>query len=98
LLGALSVACGPQPSTETIIIEDEDDMTIAPWHMWGGVAQVNASTLSPGLLYTTTGQLTRIEYKRPESWRFLFFVQVFRSQLTNPSILQVDFTVQTGVG
>ncbi len=73
-------------------------MTIAPWHMWGGAAQFSASTLSPGLLYTAQGQLARVEYKRPESWRFLFYVQVLRSQLFNPSILQVDFTVQTGVG
>lgn len=95
LLGAsLTVACGP-PET----IEREDDpMTIAPWHMWGGSAEFNATTLTPGLEYTSSGQLVRVEYKRPESFRFLFYVFVTSWRLSSPAILEIDFNVQAGVG
>jgi hypothetical protein len=71
---------------------------IHPWHMWGGAAQVTASTSSAGLNYRTQGQLARIEYKRPESWRFLFYAKVLRSQTSNPAILDVQFFVIPGVG
>lgn len=102
LLAALVVACGPPETTEPEPTQpnevNETIMTLAPWHMWGGAAQVEASTLTTGLHYTTTGQLARIEYKRPESWRFLFYVQIVSFHTTAPAIFQVDFNVQTGVG
>jgi hypothetical protein len=103
LIAALGVVgCGAPPEPETTTTEptteEEDLMTMAPWHMWGGTRKFHASTLSTGLLYTDTGQLARINYKRPESWHFMFYAIVFRSQLANPSILDVKFTVQTGVG
>lgn len=102
LAASLLIACGP--TTNVNVNEEEteetenDEMSISPWHMWGGLAKVHASTLSPGLLYTTSGQLARVEYKRPESWRFLFFARVFAAHQSSPSILQVDFTIIPGVG
>jgi len=73
-------------------------MTIAPWHMWGGLQSFKASTLTPAFQFTTEQQLVRVEYHRPESWRFLFFARILRNVNHNPSILQVDFQVIPGVG
>lgn len=72
-------------------------MSIPPWHMWGNSVGV---TLHPGQVLAKQ-QLARISYKRPESWRFLFFAQILRSQITstlNPVSVIVTFDVTTGVG
>lgn len=92
LCGASALACGP--TTEG----DDEPMTIAPWHMWGGSAAFNATTLSPGLNYRQEGQLARIQYKRPESWRFLFYARILESESSNPAILTVNFNIIPGVG
>lgn len=58
--------------------EDEDAMSqdlqqfaIQPWHMWG-TEQVFQSS---GQASATTLQLVRINYGRPETWRFLFTIR-----------------------
>ncbi len=96
LLGASAVALACNPATEG----DQNNM-IPPWHMWGATAPVRLERVTGGPTFLeASAQLARINYKRPESWRFLFFAHVFRSQISNaiPVILDVEFSVQTGVG
>jgi len=79
----------------------ETKMTIAPWHMWGTTAPVRLERVTGGPTFLeSSAQLARISYKRPESWRFLLAATVFHSQVSNaiPIVLDVEFTVQTGVG
>jgi hypothetical protein len=66
--------------------------------MWGGLANVQASTLTPAFGYSTTQQLCRVEYHRPESWRFMFFARLLASENHSPAIFQVDFNIIPGVG
>ncbi len=105
LVGALCAACGSPPATDFIDCtssstenESENEMAIPPWHMWGGLVNVNATTTTPGLNYTTQQQLCRIEYHRPESWRFLFFARVLGSDNHSPAIFDVQFQIIPGVG
>ncbi len=109
LVGALCAACGSPPAPDTIDcvnpINDDDinenganEMGIHPWHMWGGLATVNSSTTTPAFTYSTTQQLCRVSYKRPESWRFLFFAKLLTSDNHSPATFEVDFNVIPGVG
>lgn len=69
---------------------------IPPWHMWGASTPVS---LQAGLQFAKRGQLARVEYKRPETWRFLFYARILRSNLTVvPSNVLVAFEVFAGVG
>jgi len=67
---------------------------LPPWHMWGNSQLVN----SPGLTVQST-QLIRINYGRPERWRWLFSAQEFAVQAGNIfSNADVDFDLTIGVG
>lgn len=69
-------------------------MTISPWHMWGSSV---ATTIFPNLVQSA--QLSRVEYKRPESWRFEFYARILRSSITvAPATVLVTFQVASGVG
>jgi hypothetical protein len=69
---------------------------IHPWHMWGNSVSIK---LNPGLDKAQTGQLARVEYKRPESWRFMFYARLLRSNVTAvPVSVVVVFNVFTGIG
>lgn len=70
-------------------------MSMAPWHMWGTTVNV---TLPPNA-NAQSGQLSRISYHRPESWRFLFYARILRSQIAvAPQTVIVLFNVAQGVG
>jgi len=73
-------------------------MAIPPWHMWGGLVNFEAATTTPGFNFTKTQQLCRIEYKRPESWRFLFFARLLGSDNHSPAVFEVNFNIIPGVG
>lgn len=73
-------------------------MAIPPWHMWGGLVNFNAQTTTPAFTYTAQQQVCRVEYHRPESWRFLFFARVLASASHSPMILTIDFGLIPGVG
>lgn len=69
---------------------------IPPWHMWGGSQNI---TLNPGLDFAKAAQLARVEFKRPDSWRFLLYAKVLRTNVTIvPSNVVVAFNVFQGVG
>lgn len=75
-----------------------------PWLMWGS-QQTLKLQLKVGTSEVQGQQLVKIAYKRPETWRFLFFAQVLgvpypiASNIHTPAVqLTIDFNVQTGIG
>lgn len=73
---------------------------LAPWHLWGTSVLVAPPIQgTAGGDYGLTGQLARINYGRPENWRFLFGIEVLS---TPPGVytlqLTVNFQLVVGVG
>jgi hypothetical protein len=72
-------------------------LPLAPWHMWGDVAHLTV----PNQGDFTTGQLCRINYRRPETWSFLFGVRLVEAPTvgagTTP-LVTVAFDVILGIG
>jgi hypothetical protein len=71
-----------------------DYFPLAPWHMWGTSEVMD---LSGSAQEFQAHQLVRINYGRPDSWRFLFAVQLI-SDLVALDTLEIDFDVTLGVG
>lgn len=72
---------------------------LPPWHMWGNTltTTVVATAAAPFAKFDT--QLLRINYGRPETWRFLFQVQIIDGNTAGGGgDLIVDFVVTCGVG
>lgn len=75
-----------------------------PWHMWGSsqsVTVVEVPILTGLNTAAGTVQLARINYRRPESWRFLFagtLTQADSNTPGNDTTIQVDFDLIVGVG
>lgn len=46
--------------------------SIPPWHLWGNTIQIPLQTQIGTTTNTTTVQLVKASYKRPENWRFIF--------------------------
>lgn len=65
----------------------------APWKMWGSSVQLEtASTV-------TSEQIVSIDYRRPETWRFLLYCRLLDGQIGGAGQdFQVDFFVNMGVG
>lgn len=72
-----------------------------PWHMWGN-SQVVRTTMTGGIFTggaAATVQLAKIQYRRPETWRFVFFSRIIEATAINPDEnIIVDFDVIVGVG
>lgn len=72
-----------------------------PWLMWGDSKQVEftAPANSEGEILPPTGQIIRIDYGRPETWRFLLFAQLLDLSITS-EIMEIDvyFDVLPGLG
>lgn len=74
---------------------------LAPWHLWG-----NTQVLAPvvtgltGNIPFQSNQLVKAQYKRPESWRFLFSATVLSAPDTGGGTLGIlvgfDLTLGTG--
>lgn len=75
---------------------------LAPWHLWGGSATVEVVSGAVGPLLTVApSQLCRIDYKRPESWRFFFWGYIVGGDTNfgaKPSWVNALFDVMVGVG
>lgn len=76
---------------------------LPPWHMWGVSEIVDVST--PGTvapIQQVSAQLARVQYKRPETWAFLFWSRVVSAVPPAPAANQlnitVDFYVTAGTG
>lgn len=78
---------------------------IAPWHLWGSHVR-HASTLqavspSPFDPQGETRQISKVNYKRPDSWTFMFGLFVVRapdSALVVNVTIRVDIELIVGVG
>lgn len=72
---------------------------IAPWHMWGTseVLDIETTGASEG---RADRQLARIDYKRPDTWRFLFAARLVDAVNPNPiaCTITVDFVLLLGLG
>jgi len=82
-------------------MKDEDEMRptgIPPWHLWGN--QLTIDMTSTGTAFDlVSSQLAKVSYGRPETWSFLFWVQVLSNN--NPSVggvLQARFNLVVGTG
>lgn len=77
---------------------------LAPWKMWGGSTVLNP--VSGGVVSTpvSSGQSARVNFGRPDSWAFLFFVQLGNglgpggSPVTPNGNIQVSIDLQVGIG
>jgi hypothetical protein len=71
---------------------------IPPWHLWGSDATVAFNTLGGG--NQSTQQLSRVDYHRPETLRFFFWLAILdSSQASGPGWQAVaQFDVNFGVG
>lgn len=70
---------------------------VPPWHLWGTDATVTFDTLH-GLLQFTQ-QLSRVDYRRPETLRFFFWLAVLDSSGTAGNwTIDARFAVNFGVG
>lgn len=77
---------------------------VSPWHMWGSEEVIR---VTPGVVAATpsrpiTQQLGRVKYKRPESWRFVFFAEPLAPVVVPVGwadlYIRVNFNVAPGVG
>src|ERR1043166_2858743 len=78
---------------------------LPPWHMWGTIEQVTTiATVSalPATGGTSSQQLSKVAYKRPDTWQWLFFARLVSAPNGGgggaPAEASVDFDVTIGVG
>lgn len=72
-----------------------------PWLMWGNAEQIAfvAATGTEGIEVPVPNQLLRIDYGRPETWRFLFVATILGAKLESEiAHLTVDFDLVPGLG
>jgi hypothetical protein len=72
-----------------------------PWHMWGTTQQlILRGGIGTGLI-TFTQQLTRVAYKRPETWHWLFVARLISAPDAGGgevASINIFFNVQVGLG
>lgn len=75
-------------------------MPAPPWAMWGNSIPVEIIVPPPPrFLSGATSQLIRASYHRPETWRFLFGIEV--TDCTDPGgtgLFQANFNLTIGIG
>jgi hypothetical protein len=76
--------------------------SIVPWHMWGSSKTITVEhPSSSATQFVQTSQLARINYKRPETWHFLFAAELLAAPDgavgVNVDVI-VDFDVYAGLG
>lgn len=77
---------------------------IPPWHLWGNTARIaleitTASSTSVPL--RVPGQLTKVAYKRPETWHWLFTARVLEADDAEPDEplqLTIAWDLTVGIG
>lgn len=78
-------------------------MTIAPWHLWGQSQVVTCPYTGIFSTTTSTSQLAKVSYGRPDTWAFHFFASVQSTVLAVlpcpiEQVLEVHFDLTVGVG
>lgn len=74
---------------------------LAPWHMWGTQETVRADAPGFGTPVAVSQQLTKVSYKRPETWHWLFFARLISAPaagLAEQAALNIRFDVTIGLG
>lgn len=75
---------------------------LAPWHMWGTTveATVVSGAVGPANETVEPTQLARIDYRRPENWRFLLTGRLMGGDVAPGAVTQVHalFDVFVGIG
>lgn len=71
-----------------------------PWHMWGDSKVLEVPSSSGAQGQGTSTQIVRINYKRPETWRFVFVAELLGANkpLATGGSLIVTFPTTLGVG
>ena len=75
--------------------------SLVPWHLWGSSKQAQVTVGGLGNVPFNVGQLAKIAYGRPDTWRFLFGLTIDGSTNVNAAgtiTLVVDFSVLAGIG
>lgn len=77
--------------------------TVPPWHLWGGtqVVQAPANAFTTPGVFVTDHTLVRLQYARPESWRFMLHARVVSAETGGPgnqSQLDIFFELLVGLG
>ncbi len=72
----------------------EQQFALEPWHLWG-TSQTLA--LDGSLAEFQSAQLVKINYARPENWRFLFAAQL-DDDLIGGDSLEIDIDLIVGLG
>ena len=65
--------------------------------MWGSKRVVSLVQTAPPIV-SAGGQLVSVRYKRPESWRWVLWINVTQAATGGPSSLITNFSFQFGVG
>lgn len=77
----------------------EANQGIPPWHMWGSLETVTIP-IEGAAQVRQSKQLSRVSYKRPETWHWLFSYRIVSAE--DPPLLSygwsVRFNVTIGVG
>jgi len=97
-LSAVPLACGGEADMSWRSPLPFGQGGLAPWHMWGTSAVVTVPNIGLAIA-PSTQQLARINYKRPETWSFLFAAELLQAPtvLVNLVVL-VEFELIVGIG
>lgn len=73
-----------------------------PWHLWGQQEHVVVAVTGDdsSATFAKSPQLARVTYRRPETWHWLFGVQVIKSEDASLELteLDVEFDLFVGLG
>lgn len=104
---AVALACLCLACSDAVAIT-EDPMPgiapaqpVSPWHMWGSSQSVTFLVSHTGRPALQTLQLARVNYRRPESWRFFFGARITHGSaavILAPCDIVVSFRCIVGVG
>lgn len=74
---------------------------IPPWHMWGNTQVIEVNDTFAVNTPATAGQMLRISYLRPETWRWVFFARLLEAREAAAGeslVVSVGFNLTMGVG
>lgn len=74
---------------------------VSPWHMWGTIETLTIP-ITGGDTTITTQQLSRVNYRRPETWHWLFFARLVQGPTPvgegQATVAAVFFDLTVGLG
>jgi hypothetical protein len=99
LIGA-GIAAGSVGLSGALTLFERSRMQhVAAWHLWGSksVVTVESTFTTPVVV---SNQLVNVKYKRPETWRFLFYAKLLASDpvAAGSGTIHNRFNLRVGVG